>query len=216
MKHMKRQMMPTSWPISRKGKTWVVKPISNTEKGIPILVILRDMLKLAQNRKEVKKALYNKEVLLNNKAIKDEKVNAVLFDILSIIPLKKHFRISLTEKGKFALEEIDKKQSEFKTAKIVNKKTLKGKKTQLNLSDGGNIVSEEKCNTNDSVVLNLKNKKIEKCLKIKEGVKAIVFDGKHMGKKGKINKINKEKQTAELDLEGIKKQISIKQLMVIE
>ena len=81
--HLKRQKVPKNWPIPRKGTAYVVRP--NFE-GIPILVILRDMLKVVQNRKEAKKAIHQKQILMNNKPVTDEKNSMLLFDTISIVP----------------------------------------------------------------------------------------------------------------------------------
>ena len=93
---------------------------------------------------------------------------------------------------------------------------LKGKKTQLNLSDGRNFLSEIKCKTNDSVLINLKNRKIEKCLPLTENSEAIVYAGKHSGEKGKIEKISQEKKIVEMNNGKEKINVLIKQLMVIK
>lgn len=212
--HLKRQKAPKNWPIKRKGSTYVVRPNSNTEKGLPLLVILRDILKLAQNRKEVKRILHEKQVLLNNKITQDEKNIALLFDIISILPLKKNYRLELSKNGKFQINET--KESDKKIAKITNKKMLKGKKAQINLSDGRNVLSEINCKVNDSAVINFKEKKIEKCLAFKEKAEVIVFDGKHAGEIGEIEKIIPENKIAEVNIEGKKINILIKQLMVIK
>ena len=50
MRQMKRQMAPKNWPIQRKGTTFVVK---GDEKGVPILIALRDMLKISKNKPKV-------------------------------------------------------------------------------------------------------------------------------------------------------------------
>ena len=134
MTHLKRQAIPKNWPIKRKGTTFVVKPIS--KEGIPLLIILRDILKVAQNRKEVKKAIREKLLLVNNKPIKDEKMGLSLFDNLSFINSKKYYMVDLSEKGKFNLKEIKESTINTKIAKVIGKKILKGKKIQLNLSDG--------------------------------------------------------------------------------
>lgn len=212
--HLKRQKVPKSWPIKRKGTTYVVRPNFNTQKGIPILIILRDILKIAQNRKEVKKALHLKHVLLNNKVVKDEKNSALLFDTITIVPSKKHYKLDLSEKGKFKVEEIKESEANNKIAKIENKKTLKGKKTQLNLSDGRNFLLDIKCSVGDSVLINFKNKKIEKCFPLKERENVIVIAGKHTGARGVINKINLESKMAELNIDKKKVNVLIKQLMV--
>ncbi len=174
------------------------------------------MLKVTQNKKEVKRAIHLKHILLNNKIVIDEKNSALLFDTITIIPSKKHYRLELSKKGKFQLDEIKEIEANKKISKIVDKKILKGKKTQLNLSDGRNIISDIKCNVNDSVLINFKTKKIEKCLGLKEKTKVMVFAGKHSGEKGIINKIKPKRKMAELNIDKKPVNVLIKQLMVIE
>jgi|TARA_Y100000034_G_C6873921_1_gene399358 small subunit ribosomal protein S4e len=214
--HLKRQKIPKKWPVPRKGTAYIVRPSFNLKNGIPILVILRDILKLAQNRKEVKKAIHEKNILLNSKPITDEKNSALLFDIIKVVPSKKNYRIELSENGKFEINEIKESEANKKTSKIVNKKILKGKKEQLNLIDGRNFISKIKCNINDSVLIDLTKKDIGKCIPLKEKSNAIVFEGKHSGKKGKVNKINPERKMVELDIKDKKINVLIKQLMVVE
>lgn len=216
MTHLKRQKVPKNWPINRKGTTYVVRPNSNIGAGIPILIVLRDMLKVVQNRKEIKKAIHLKHILLNNKIVTDEKNSVLLFDIIELVPSKKYYRIEFSEKGKFKIIEIDEKAGNSKIAKVINKKILKGKKTQLNLIDGRNFISDLKCKVNDSVLINLKERRIEKCLLLKEGAKVIVFAGKHAGERGILNKIELEKKVVELVIGKKKIKVLIKQLMVVE
>ena len=211
--HMKRQKVPKNWPIPRKGNAFVVKPISG---DVPILIILRDILKIANNRKEVKKAIHMKNILINGKATTEDKIGVSLFDTLTIVPSKKSYRIELTQNGKFRVEEISEEDASKKIAKIVDKKTLKGKKTQLNLSDGNNFLSDIKCKTNDSVVIDFKTKKIEKCLELKEKANVIIFAGKHSGKKGTIEKFIPERKMAKLKTKEDSINALIKQIMVVE
>jgi small subunit ribosomal protein S4e len=124
--------------------------------------------------------------------------------------------MTLSDKGKFQLEEIKENETDKKIAKIINKKILKGKKVQINLSDGRNFISDIKCSTNDSVLIDLKEGKIEKCLPLKEKSKVIIFAGKHSGERGSIEKLDLEKKMAKVS-EGKKTaNILIKQLMVVE
>jgi small subunit ribosomal protein S4e len=216
MSHLKRQSAPKSWPIERKGSTYIVKSNFNVKEGIPVLVVLRDILKLAGNRSEVKRIIHSKQILVNEKNVKDEKNTILLFDTVNIIPEKKCYRMELSEKGKFYLKEIKESEASRKISKITHKKTLNGKKTQLNLSDGRNFLSEIKYNINDSVVINLKDRKIEKCLPLKEKAKVVIFVGKHIGKRGEIEKLNLEEKTATVKIEGKEINILINQLMVTE
>jgi len=216
MKHLKRQKTPKRWPIPRKGTKYVVRPNFNPERGIPILIILRDILKVCQNRKEVKRALYEKKILLNNKLVRNDKNVALLLDTISIIPSKKHYRVTLSKVGKYSLEEVKESELSHKITKVIGKKILKGKKIQLNLRGGSNFVSDIKCNIGDSVVINFKEKKIEKCLPLKEKVKAIIFEGKHAGKTGVIKKLKPERKMASIVAGDEEINVLIKQFMVVE
>jgi small subunit ribosomal protein S4e len=216
MSHLKRQFAPKSWPIPRKGTTFVIKPNFGLSKGIPLLIVLRDMLKIVQNRKEAKKAIHFKNIFVNGREAKDEKDGILLFDVITIVPSKKNYKLSVSLKGKFELEEIKEVESNHKISKVIGKKILKGKKVQLNLSDGRNFLSDAKCKTNDSVLIDFKNNKIEKCLPLKEDSNVFVFAGKHSGAIGKIEKINKERKMATIESHQEKINILIKQFMVIE
>ncbi len=212
MSYLKRQQAPKNWPIPRKGTAYVVKPKSGT---IPLLIVFRDMLKITQNRKEVKKIIHDKLILVNNKIVRDETNGVNLFDSISIIPSKKYYRVELNEKGKFSLEEIKESETNHKVSKIVDKKILNGKKIQVNLIDGNNFISNVKCNTGDSALINFKEKKIEKCLPLIEGARVVVFAGKHAGKKGVIEKISSEEKMVSLKTKDENINALIKQIMVI-
>lgn len=214
--HLKRQESPKSWPIYRKGTKYIVRPNSGGSKGTPVLIVLRDLLKLARNRKEVKRAIHLKNILVNNKLVRDEKNSLFLFDTIKIIPLKKSYRLEIINNGKIGIKEIKEDECNYKIAKVVNKKILRGKKIQLNMDDGRNLLSNIKCNVNDSVVINLNEKKIEKCIFLKENVEVFIFAGKHAGKRGNLIKMNKDQKMAEVNIDKKPVNILIKQLMAIE
>jgi len=143
-----------------------VVPSFSIKNGIPVLVILRDILKVAQNKKEVKAAINTKNILINGKPVTSEKQNVLIFDVMSVPLLKKHYRISIAENGKFKIEDIDNAESEKKVSKVIGKKILRGKKMQINLSDGKNFITDIECKVNDSVIISLKGKKLMKLLSL--------------------------------------------------
>jgi small subunit ribosomal protein S4e len=196
MSHLKRHAIPKSWPIQRKGTAFVVQPNVGFADSLPILIILRDLLKVAQNRKEAKKMIHMKSILVNEKEVRDEKQGVLLFDTITLVPSKKNYRLTVLKNEKLNIEEV------------------KGKKIQLNLSDGRNFLSNIKCKVNDSVLINFKSKKIEKCLPFEENSQVMVFAGKHSGEKGKVEKINQERKTAEINTGEEKINVLIKQFIV--
>lgn len=101
-RHMKRMAMPKSWQIE-KNKKFVTRALPGAHSfdlGMPLNVILRDILKLASNNQEIKKILYNKEVLVNNKRRKESRFIVGLMDVISIPELNKYYRILLNKKKK--------------------------------------------------------------------------------------------------------------------
>src|SRR3989344_1623606 len=105
MSYLKRQKAPTKWPIRKKGTAYVVRTY-NLNRGIPALVILRDMMGIVENRKELKKAMNDENVLINEKPLIDEKKSILLYDVITFKPSKKYYRLDLSKKGKFEIVEI--------------------------------------------------------------------------------------------------------------
>ncbi len=214
--HLKRQAVPKNWPISKKETKYIVKPGSNYEHGLPVLVLLRDILRVTQNKKEVKRAIFQKNILVNDKPVKDESRSVLLFDTLTIVPAKKAYRLTIGRNGKFRLDETDIKDAKKKIVKISNKKALKGKKIQLNFNDGENLISNIKCNTNDSAVIDFVGKKIEKIIPLNKGSKVFIYSGKHSGQTGEVKDIDKKDKTADVGFGTSTVKVLIKQLIAIE
>lgn len=172
-------------------------------------------MKVAQNRREVKKAIHKRDLLISGKPVNDERKSLELHDVLTIVPSKKNYRIVLSEKGKYDVEEINEKDSKEKVSKVIGKKSLKGKKTQINLSDGRNYLSDVQCSVGDSVLVDLSNRKITKVFPIKEKSEVLITWGKHAGTKGKITKIDKKQKMVEVNSKEKKFRALIKQIMVL-
>ena len=211
-KHQKRSASPKSWPISRKGTTFVVK---RNSKGIPVLIVIRDLMKIANTRKEVKQAVHKRDLIISNKPVHDEKKSLELFDTLTVVPAKKNYRVTLSQKGKYELEEISESEKNTKISKVIGKKSLKKKKIQINLSDGRNYLSDLKCSIGDSAVVDFNKKKILKILPVKEKSEVLVVGGKHTGKKGKISKVVGDNKMVEIESQDKKFRALIKQIMVL-
>lgn len=210
-KHMKRQTIPKIWGLPRKGTTFVMK---NTTKGLPLVIALRDLLGIAQNKREVKKAVHKKDLMISNKLARDEKTPLELFDLLTIVPAKKNYSLTLTDKGKYALEEIADKDAKSKVSKVIGKKAIGEKKIQINLLDGRNYISDVKCNVNDSVTIDLVKNTISKVIPLKEKASVLIVGGKHIGTSGKITKMIPEHKMIEVETKEEKFNVLIKHIMV--
>ena len=190
-RHQKRVTVPVSWPIARKTHAWVAKtspgPHSSAD-SMPLVMVVRDMLKLVDNAREAKRALYEGKVLVDGKIQKDYKLPVGIFDVISVPLNNQQYRVLKDEKGMFYLSLLE-AGAVRKLARIENKTVIKGKKQQLNLSDGSNKLVEGEFKVGDSLVLSLPEKNIEERIGFEVGNLAMVVGGKHTAQTGKIKEI---------------------------
>ncbi len=187
MAYIKRQNIGKFWPVPRKGTKYLAVATHNQRDSIPLIVVMRDILKIAENSKELKKVLNEKKIMINNKEIKETNYPVGLFDIISFSG--KNYRAVLSEKKKMIFDEISEKDAGLKIVKVIGKKVLGKGVIQVNLMDGRNIILKNEVKTGDSVVYNFKENKAEKIIKMEKGKTGFVFEGKHAGNKGKIEDI---------------------------
>ena len=192
--HLKRLNAPRTWPIGRKGTKWVTRQNPGThklEESMPLNIIIRDLIKYTTTSKEVKKILHKKDILIDKNPRIDIKFPVGIFDIIEIPKTKEHFLFLLNKKRKFFLQKIDKKQSEIKYLKIIDKTVLKKNKLQINFYNGNNLITTNKnYKIGDTLLINLKDKKILKHLKLEKGATVYLTGGKYVGHIGTLEKIS--------------------------
>ncbi len=191
--HLKRIASPRTWIINRKQNKFIVRPYPGAhsfEFGLPLGIILRDVLKFAASMSEVKKILNNEEVLVDGKKRKDHHFIVGLFDVLSFPKQKLHYRVLLDKKGRIIIVEIQESESKIKPCKVVGKTMLPKGKIQFNLHDGKNIISDQKANVGDSLILSLPSLKVEQVLVLQPGAIVFLQKGKHNGDVGALKEIN--------------------------
>jgi small subunit ribosomal protein S4e len=208
--HLKRSKADKKWPIPRKGTKFVVANIGNPERSIPLLVALRDMLKIGQNRKEVESILNKGEIVVNGKIRRDEKFSMQIYDILKIKSSGKIFMLAINKHQRFDLVEVKKDE---KISKIIGKKKLKGNKTQISLIGGENFIVKENLKIGDSAVINFAKKSIDKVIPLKQGSEVGIICGSYIGQTGKITEI--KDKVAEVSIKDKKLNIELKNLIAI-
>ena len=194
--HLKRLAAPKTWGIIRKNARFITKPVPGPhglQSGMPLNVLLKEILNYAGTTREVKKILNTTEVKIDGKARKDFRFPVGVFDTVEFTGIKEHFRVMLNNKGKIALLNISKDESLLKPCKIVGKSALKGK-IQLNLYDGKNIIVDKNAyNVGDTVLLSLPEQKISRHLKLDKNAAIFLTGGKHIGETGNVEDIIQDK-----------------------
>ncbi len=213
--YLKRQNIGALWPIPRKGTKYLARPMHGKSVSMPILVVMREILGLVKNKKELKQLINENKIVINNKIAKETNYPVALFDSVSLPSIKKCYRVVLRGK-KIGLEEISEKDSHERTYKVMGKKLLSGKKVQINLSDGRNLLSSEKIRPGDFAVVNLKEGKIARIISLHSGTNVIVIKGKHIGAGGKVKDIAEEggNKIAEITSKSGTIKVNVKNLFI--
>jgi len=200
-RHLKRKPAPKFWPIHRKEAVFTVKPRPGPHpfsRCIPLILIVRDILRIAKTRKEAKKIISQGKIWVDGKVRKEERFPAGLMDVISIPEMDKAYRVLPSQKG-LTLFPIERKEEVgFKLCRIENKTTLKDGHIQLNLHDGRNLLirvkdanhpEEDVFETLDTLKVNLPDQEITGHFKLIKNAPALIIDGKNVGKFGRIAEI---------------------------
>jgi small subunit ribosomal protein S4e len=198
---LKRKPAPRFWPIHRKDLPWVIKPSSgphSLEKCLPLSLVLRDILGVAETRRESQTIIHQGKILVDGKVQSRDDIPVGLMDVIAMPESNQYYRLVPYKKGLF-LSEISKEDAAYKFARIENKATVSGG-IQLNMHDGSNLLIKTTDPKNpvevtyksfDILKLSLPDKQILGCMELKEGNIVLVTGGKNIGVKGKIVEIEK-------------------------
>jgi small subunit ribosomal protein S4e len=199
---LKRKPAPRFWPIHRKEAVWIVRPSSgphSLEKCLPLSLVLRDILEVAETRKEAKKIIAQGKVYVDGKVRRKDDFPVGLMDVISMPDVNKFYRILPSHKGLF-LYPIGKEEASFKLFRVEGKTIIKNGTQQVAFHDGSNLLvkmeepespTEIVYETFDILKLGLPEKQVLDQLKTKKGNIAIITGGKNIGKQGKIVEIEK-------------------------
>ena len=192
-RHQKRMSVPTSWPVERKTATFTVKAGAGPhgEAGVPLLILLRDVLGYVDSTKEAKFAVNEGGVHVNGEPASDVRRPIGMFDILGFPRRDAYFRVFPDEGGRLALTPIPAEAADGKLAKIVDKRQVQGGGTQLSLHDGQNYRVDDAApyGTGDSVVIGFEDAEILAHFPYEEGALVTAVDGQHAGRIGEIESI---------------------------
>jgi small subunit ribosomal protein S4e len=202
-RHVKRLNTPGYFQIHRKDMKFFLNTIPGPHMknfSLPLGHIIRDLLKLANNRSETDFILNKKKVMIDKVIRCNARYPVGLMDVIEISEINKAYRVLPHAKYGLILSEITKEEAKFKLCRIENISTLPGGHLQLNLHDGRNIKIDidnpaKKPNipykTMGTLKISLPDQKILDYFPYQESAWAIIFKGKNSGKTGKVTSITR-------------------------
>jgi small subunit ribosomal protein S4e len=192
--HQKRLSVPKSWPVERKTETFTVKADAGPhgEEGVPLVVLLRDVLGYVDSRKEARYALSAGSVRVNGDRINDEGRPIGMFDILSFLERGEYYRVFPDEGGRLSLTAIDEDAAGSKLGKVVGKQHVAGGDLQLTLHDGETLVVEDGADyaPKDSLVVGNEDGEVVAHFPYEEGALVTAVRGQHAGQIGELETID--------------------------
>lgn len=138
-KHIKRMAAPKSWAVPRKTSHWITKPSPGphgTQESMPLLAVVRDMLKLCDNSREARFIIGSRTIAVDGKIVTNYKFPVGLMDVVTVLKTKQSFRMLIDYKAKLQLIPIDDSEKDWKLARVDDKKVVRKGKVQLNMHDG--------------------------------------------------------------------------------
>lgn len=196
-KHQKRISKPKAVPITdKKANVWITKQLPGPHpksSSMPLVVLIKDVLKLAKTAKEARTILNNRLVEVDGKIRTEEKFPVGLMDVIAFPKSEKYYRIVIDWKGRLKLVEISKDEAKTKILRVIRKHIAPGAKINLTFHDGRNMLGDNHIHRGDSVVVSLPQAELTEHLKLEPGARCLIREGKHAGTVIKLNEIIQRK-----------------------
>lgn len=194
-KHLKRLRVPGFWLVPRKANKWVTRPRPGPHRlfeSIPLLTVVRDVLKIADKADEAKTIIKARQVLVDGRPRTDHKFGVGLMDVVSLPKLRKNYRVLPARKG-LEIVEVDAKDAGKKLYRVRGKTAAKAGKVQLSMHDGTCVLvaasDAKEAAAGDTIMVDIASRKIDGLLKLEKGAAVVITKGKNVGLAGKVENI---------------------------
>ena len=195
-RHQKRLSVPKSWPVERKTATFTVKAGAGPhgEAGVPLLIVLRDVLGYVETTREASFAVNEGAIEVNGEPAADERRPIGMFDIIGFPARNEYYRVFPDEGGRLSLTPIPASAADGKLARVIDAHQISGGDTQYALHDGHNLHfpadEDPGYRPGDSIVIGFDDADVLAHFAFEEGALVTAVDGQHAGKIGTVSSID--------------------------
>ncbi|KAH0577103.1 Ribosomal protein S4 [Spironucleus salmonicida] len=192
-KHLKRLSAPTHWQLAKLGGIWAPRPSAGPHKlqeCLPLLLVLRNRLHLARDRREAEIILNSRSIKVDGKVRTDVGYPAGFMDVIEIGKLKAQYRIMYDILGRFTLVPIKADEAKFKLCRVKSVQTGKHGIPFIGTNDGRTIrFADSKIKVNDTIKIDLATGSIAEHFAFASDMTACITGGSAAGRMGKITQI---------------------------
>merc|ERR1711974_589381 len=168
-KHLKRLKAPKTWMLDKMGGIFAPKPSSGPHKAresLPLIILLRQRLKYALNRREVMAIAMQRHIKVDGKVRTDINFPAGFMDVISIPACEEHYRLLYDVKGRFSVHRISAEEAKYKLCKVKLRKIGPGSVPFLVTHDGRTIrYPDPDIHLSDTVRIDIETGKILEFIK---------------------------------------------------
>ncbi|MCS7146298.1 MAG: 30S ribosomal protein S4e [Nitrososphaerota archaeon] len=200
--HLKRLAAPKVLKIPRKTYKFVPRPEPGRhplEESIPLAVILRDILKLADTYAEAKKIIHLGRILVDGEVVTEPRFGVGLMDIVSIPSIDKSYRVLPRFERGLELLEISIDEAGIKPCQVKRKQHVNGGHIQFTLHDGRNIQFPpnspeiQSIKVGDTFLVEIPSMVVRAVFKRVVGSYCLITSGSRMGLHGRLASIDVER-----------------------
>ncbi|MEM2087840.1 MAG: 30S ribosomal protein S4e [Thermoproteota archaeon] len=193
-KSLKRYAAPPAMQVvSVKEKKFTAMPEAGPHRlkmSLPLQVLVRDLLKLAETGREARHIISSSMILVDGVARISYKFPVGLMDVVSVKELNKHYRVLVNEQGVLTPVEISQEEASMKICRINRKYLYKGG-LRLTTEDGRTFeVDDPSMNIGGALLVKIPEGTIVDKAPLTEGNTGYVFMGKHAGTIGIVKKVS--------------------------
>jgi small subunit ribosomal protein S4e len=193
-KHVKRLPSPVTWKQQRKKFTWSVRSRAGPHplgESVPLMVIIRDILHLADTSKEARSIISKGKVEVDGRTVKDYQRPIGFMDVIMVKDAGISKRVLMDKKGIFVLADLNAQETGWKLVKVTGKTITKEGKVQIATHDGRVILTEEKgVKRGDTLKISIPDQKIMEVYPMAKETSVYVTGGAHRGAITTIREIN--------------------------
>ncbi|MBR9702468.1 hypothetical protein GOV10_00385 [Candidatus Woesearchaeota archaeon] len=201
--HLKRLAAPRTWPLKKKGIPFITRPAptgAEMDMSLPLVIVFKDLLGLAQTTKEVKHILHGQEVFIDGRRVFDHDQSVSLFGTVSVPATKLNYRLTINTKNTLTLIPIQSAEAKLRPCKIKGKTVLGKNKVQLNCLDGSNVtVKKDEYKRGNTILVNVEKKTVEKQFAFEKGATVLLYKGKHVGHLATVEEFDSKNVTLKAD-----------------
>ncbi|MEM0475291.1 MAG: 30S ribosomal protein S4e [Candidatus Norongarragalinales archaeon] len=204
-RHLKALAAPRALRVPRKQSKFAKKVSAGPaafKEAIPLLVVLRDALRLAGDAREAKKVLNEASVLVDGRVVRDSSFPVGLMSVVAIPAINAFYRVVM-RKNKLELVRVAPEVATVKYCRVKDKKTAKKGRMQVVFHDGRSLLiekEEDRFKTGDTIKLGVPEQEIKGFLKLEKNALCFVSHGKHSGALGRL--VSVEGKNARLAVEA--------------